>query len=166
MAPIIDPALRGVLFLFSAVALGLTAGWVADENSSSRVRFAVFSASFSLLFGVFYGLLAAFIEFLAFPLVLAVIDFLNWVFLFSGATAIAAKIGAGSCSNKENLAKHFPTHSEKDCRLAQAGTAFLYFSWAIAVVLFVYSVLGVVRSGSIGAPRRSAPRGVPTMSQV
>lgn len=158
--------IRVVLFVFSVIALGLTAGYVVD-TSSARVRFAVFSSAFSILFGCFYGFAAEFIDLLAFPLALVIVDFLNWVFLFAGATAIAAMIGAGSCSNQSNLDNHFGG-SAKDCRLAQGGTAFLYFSWFLAVILFAYSVFDLVKGGSFGVPsRKSVPRtGVPTMSQI
>lgn len=160
--------IRVVLFVFSVIALGLTAAWVVDTDSS-RVRFAVFSAAFSILFGCFYGFAAEFIDVLAFPIAMVIIDFLNWVFLFAGATAIAAKNGAGSCSNESNLKNHFGDDpSSGACRMAQAGCAFLYFSWFAAVVLFVYSVLGMINSGNFGVPaRKSVPRtGVPTMSQI
>lgn len=168
MASLADTVLRVILLLFSIIALGLTAGWVHDDTNSSRVRFAVFASSFSILFGCFYGLAAAFVEFIAFPLALTVVDFLNWVFLFAAATAIAAKTGAGSCSNKNTLKKH-NFQSTKDCRLAQAGTAFLYFAWAVAVGNFIYSIISTMNSGSIGRPGRKSivPRtGIPTASQV
>lgn len=168
MASLGDTIIRVILLVFSIVALGLTAGWVHDDPHSNRVRFAVFAPAFSILFGCFYGLAAAFIEFLAIPLVLVVIDFCNWVFLFAAATAIAAKTGAGSCGNKSNL-EHHNFASSKDCRLGQAGSAFLYFAWACAVGNFVYSVLAVIGGNTIGLPGRksTAPRtGIPTASQV
>nr|UJH94601.1 Nce2 [Starmerella bombicola] len=168
MASVADTILRVILLVFSIIALGLTAGWVHDDTGSSRIRFAVFASCFSILFGCFYGLAAAFIEAIAFPLAMAVVDFLNWVFLFAAATAIAAKTGAGSCSNHNTLKKH-DFKSTKDCRLAQAGTAFLYFAWAVAVGNFVYSIIGTLHSGAIGRPGRktNVPRtGIPTASQV
>lgn len=168
MAALGDSIIRVVLLVFSIIALGLTAAVVHLDDSSSRVRYAVFSAAFSVLFGGFYGLAAAFIQFLYIPLLMAIIDFLNMVFLFAGATAIAAKTGAGSCSNESNLIHHGYT-SSRACREAQASAAFLYFSWACACGNLAYSIIATLNGGSFGVPgRRShAPRtGIPTASQV
>lgn len=168
MAPLGDLIIRILLFIFSATAIGLTGAWVHDQSGSNRVRFAVFSAAFSLLFGVIFGILADVIEAIYFPIAMAVVDFLNWVFLFAGATAIAALTGAGSCSNSSNL-EHHGFSDSKDCRLAQASSAFLYFAWVCAVGNFVYSVLASLNSGVIGTPsrKRNIPRtGIPTASQV
>ena len=115
-----------------------------------------------------FGLLSDFIEAIYFPIALAVVDFLNVVFLFAGATAIAALVGAGNCSHEDTLKKH-GLNSTQDCRLGQAGSAFLYFSFALAVGNLVYSILGSLNSGSIGTPGRKStvPRtGIPTASQV
>lgn len=168
MAALGDSIIRVILLVFSITALGLTSAWVHLENDSSRIRYAVFSAAFSILFGGFYGLLAALVEILYLPILMAVIDFLNMVFLFAGATAVAAKTGAGSCSNKSNL-EHHGFATSKECRLGQASSAFLYFSWACAVGNLVYSVIATLNGGSFGMPRRrsTVPRtGIPTASQV
>lgn len=168
MAALGDIILRVILFVFSVVALALTSAWVHDEKSSSRVRFAVFSAAFSILFGVFYGLIAGFVEYIAFPFVLAITDALNIIFLFAAGTAIAAKTHAMSCSKKSNLEKH-GFKSSKDCSMGEAACAFLYFSFAVAIGNFVYSLIATLNSGSVGTPGRKSqiPRtGIPTASQV
>jgi len=168
MAALGDTIIRTILLVFSITALGLVAALVHLDDGSSRVRFAVFSAAFSILFGGFYGLVASFIPALYIPFVMGTVDFLNMVFLFSGATAVAARTGAGSCSNKSNL-EHHNFDSSKECRLAQASSAFLYFSWACACGNLVYSIFAILNGGSFGVPRRrsTVPRtGIPTASQV
>lgn len=171
MAPLIDPILRLILFVFSSIALGLIAAWVhGSGRPSSRVRFATFAPAFSLLFCVFWGIFVALTEFLAFPIIMAFFDFCNWVFLLTAGAAVATKIRCHSCGNHRYLDEKFDG-SSKDCRLAQSGTAFLFFSFAVAAVLCAYSVIQVIRGGAFTMSsyrrRRTIPRtGVPTMSQV
>lgn len=172
MAAFIDPILRGVLFVFLVIALGLTGSLAATaDNGNPQVNFGVFAAAFGLLFGVFYGAAAAFIEVIALPIVIAFLDFLNWVFLFAAATAIAAGIRCHSCSNQDYLDGNSITQgSTGRCRKAQASVAFLYFGFFTIFALTAYSVTNVVSNGAFSMPsvRRNRPArtGVPTMSQV
>lgn len=173
MAAFIDPVLRGVLALWAIIALGLTGNLAAtSDRQNPQVNFGVFAAAFAILFSCLYGIVAAFIEFLAFPIVIAFFDFLNFVFLFAGATAIAANIHVHSCSNSDYLDDNTITQgSSKRCREAQASVAFLYFGFFTVVGLLIYDVIQVMRNGAFSLPgsrRRTAPRsvGVPTMSQV
>lgn len=167
MVNIADPICRVLLFVFSVIALGLTGGWVKDTDSP-RVEFAVFAAAFGVVVSL-WGLLADFVEFFNFPVVTTFLDFCNWVFLFTGATAIAAKIRCHSCNTEWYRIQYFDG-SKRNCRLAQAGCAFLYFAWFVALICFIVNVLGLWKGDSrIGLPgrRRATPRtGVPTMSQV
>lgn len=168
MASLGDTIIRVVLFVFSAISLALTSAWIHNDKSSSRVRFSVFAAAFSLLFGVFYGLLAAFIEIIAIPFVLAITDALNIIFLFAAGTCLAAKTHAASCSKESNV-KKFGFKTSKNCSMGEAASAFLYFSFACAIGNFVYSLIATLGSSSLGTPgRKSAiPRtGIPTASQV
>ena len=153
--------------------MGLVGSLIEDQiKTNPQVNFAIFSTAFGLVFGVFYGLAAYFIELLAFPIVLAILDFMNFVFLFAGATAVAAAIHAHSCDNAVYVATNKVTQGSKGrCRRAQASVAFLYFSTFTVLGLLVYSVIEVFNSGALTLPsarrRSAAPRtGVPTMSQV
>lgn len=171
MAAFIDPVLRGVLALFLVITLGLTGSLIATQNHvNPQVNFGLFASVFGMVFGVLYGIGAAFIEALAFPIVIAVLDFFNFVFLFSAATAIAVAIRVHSCTNETYVKFNTVAQdSEGRCRKAQASVAFLYFSFFTILALFVYSVGNVMRNGAFSLPtsRRAPPRtGLPTMTQV
>jgi len=167
MSAFIDPILRGTLFVWLVIALGLTGNLIATQNFTvSQVNFGLFAAVFGLVFGVFYGLGAAFVEALAFPIVLATLDFLNMVFLFSGATALA--VAVRHCSN--NPFNSVFQGSNGRCTRGRASVAFLYLGFFTILAAFAYSITNVIRNGAFSLPsmrKRSPPRtGVPTMSQV
>lgn len=167
MVNIADPICRTLCFIFSVIALGLTGAWVTNTDSS-RVEFAVFSAAYGTLISML-GVAYDYIEFLHFPIIMGFLDFCNWVFLFTGGTVIAAKIHCHSCGSEWYRLKYFDG-SKRDCRLAQAGCAFLYFAWFVALISWVITTIEVFQGDRrIGLPgrKRSTPRtGVPTMSQV
>lgn len=96
-------------------------------------------------------------------------DFLNFVFTFAAACAIAAGIRVHSCGNQDYLDSNKINQGSKGrCRKAQASTAFLYFSAFIFIASGIFSAIGLFKGGLFGSKySRSAPRtGVPTMSQV
>ncbi|CDK26401.1 unnamed protein product [Kuraishia capsulata CBS 1993] len=170
MLSIGDLSLRVVNFAFLVIILGLTGSLAATaDNSNPQVNFAVFAAAFGLLFSSFYGILANFISVFAWPILLALFDFLNFVFTFSGATALAVAIRSHSCHNQSYLDGNKVTQGSTDrCRKAQASVAFLYFSFFIFLVSLVFSGLSILKNGFLGTrATSSAPRtGVPTVSQV
>lgn len=168
MSVYVDPILRGVLFLFLVITLGLTGSLIAGANQTNpQVNFGLFAAVFGLVFGVFYGFAAGFIKLLAFPIAIATIDFLNFVFTFAGATAIAAGIRAHSCNNQAYLDHNNITQGSSDrCRKAQASVAFLYFAFFLTIAQLVLSVSNMLKSGPFSLPftkRAGPPRtGVPS----
>ena len=75
-------------------------------------------------------------------MILFVFDFLNFVFTFAAATAIAAGIRAHSCSNQDYLDdNNIAQGSSGRCRKAQASTAFLYFSTFIFIASAIFSAI-------------------------
>lgn len=172
MAAFIDPILRGVLFVWLVIVLGLTGSLIQNQDPvNPQVNFGLFAAVFGLVIGVFYGLAAAFVEALAFPIIIAILDFLNFVFLFAAATAIAVATRTHSCSNQHYLDHNKVAQGSSDrCRKAQASIVFLYFAFFTILASLVYSVSNVIRNGAFSLPsgRRSQPprTGIPTMSQV
>jgi hypothetical protein len=168
---IIDPVLRGVLFVFLVITLGLTGSLIADsDRTNPQVNFALFASVFGLTFGVFFGIFAAFVQFLAFPVALVTIDFLDFVFTFAGATALAASIRAHSCGNEVFLNLNPITQGSGDrCRRTQATIAFLYFAFFLTIGQLIVSILSMVSNGAFtrGGRKSTTPRtGVPTMTQV
>lgn len=168
---IADNALRALNFAFLVIVLGLTGSLIAGQDAhSSRVNFALFAAVFGLVTSSFYGLLANFVSFLAWPLVLFSLDFLNFVFTFSGATALAVGIRTHSCTNQSYLDGNSITQGSTDrCRKAQAAVAFLYFSFFLFLGSLALSSISLLSGGAFGSKvsRRSAPKtGIPTISTV
>ncbi|ESW96526.1 hypothetical protein HPODL_05365 [Ogataea parapolymorpha DL-1] len=164
-----DISLRIVNFVFLVIVLGLTGSLAATaDHGNPQVNFCVFAAAFGVLTSTFYGILAFFISFLSSPLFLAIWDFLNFVFTFAGATALAVAIRCHSCSNQSYLDSNTVTQGSKDrCRKAQASVAFLYFSFFVFLFSLVISTLSILKNGFLGTPSRKPARtGVPTMSQV
>lgn len=170
MLAIGDTVLRGFNFVFLVIALGLTGSLAATTvtQSNPQINFAVFAAAFGILTSTFYGILAYFIEAFAWPIVLATFDFLNVVFTFAAATAIAAAIRVHSCSNEVYLKYNNVTQGSKArCQKAQASTAFLYFSFFAFLVSAVFSIANLVKGGAFTpASRKTARVGVPATSQV
>ncbi|VVT47239.1 uncharacterized protein SAPINGB_P001612 [Magnusiomyces paraingens] len=168
----VDPSLRIVLFVFMTIIMGLTGSLINGSAwQNPQVNFAIFVSAFGMLFGAFYGLLAGFVEFLAFPIILAFIDFCDFVFCLSGGAALAHGIRVHSCTNHEYLDNNRIVQGSTDrCRKAQATTAFLFFSMAVAAGQLALSIITMLQSGPFSQPSRkrsSPPRtGLPTMSQV
>jgi hypothetical protein len=165
MLPVADSVLRAINFVFLVIILGLTGSLIqGQDNGSSRVNFALFASVFGLVTSSFYGLVANFVEFLAWPIILATLDFLNVVFTFAAGCALAVGIRVHSCTNQEYLDNNSITQGSTDrCRKAQASTAFLFFSFFVFLVSGTLSVVSLITGGAFGSKR--APRtGVPTIS--
>ncbi|CDO93977.1 unnamed protein product [Kluyveromyces dobzhanskii CBS 2104] len=168
MLSILDNSLRAANFVFLIIVLGLVGNLIAtQDDSSSRVNFAIFAAVFGIVFDSLYALVANFVSALAWPIILLSLDFLNWVFTFSAATALAVGIRGGSCTNDNFLERNNIAEGSTDrCRKAQASTVFLYFAFFIFLVKFVLSIVSASSSGIFGSTSRKAQVGVPTISQV
>ncbi|CCH46957.1 Non-classical export protein 2 [Wickerhamomyces ciferrii] len=168
--PIFDSALRGLNFVFLVIVLGLTGSLIAgQDHKNPQVNFALFAAVFGLVLNSFYGLIANFVSFLAWPVILFIIDFLNLVFTFAGATALAVAIRTHSCTNQDYLDNNNVAQGSTDrCRKAQAVVAFLYFSFFVFLGTFAFSAVGLISGGAFGSSsKRSAPKtGIPTISTV
>lgn len=159
--PIADLALRGLNFAFFVIVLGLTASLIAGQkHTHARVNFALFTSIFGILFSSFYLVLAAFIQAFAWPIILFVLDLLNFVFTFAAATALAVGIRTHSCTNKHYLNSNAILEGSTDrCRKAQALVAFLYFSFFIVLANLVFSVISLMNGGLFGfGSTKAAPR--------
>lgn len=171
MLAIGDSILRIVNFLLLVVALGLTGSLAATtpDHNNPQVNFAVFTAAFGILTSSFYGILAYVFAAFAWPVLLAAFDFLNLVFTFAAATAIAAAIHVHSCFNHDYLKGNTIAQGKTGrCRKAQASVAFLYISFFVFLASAIFSIISITKGGLFGGhSRSSAPRvGVPSVSQV
>lgn len=162
-----DLTLRAILIIFAAIGLGCAGGLYDNDgrNSYARTNFSIFATVFAIVISGFLGIVLKFVVFTIGSFVLAVGDFLTTVFLFAAACSYADWGGVPNCS--ADYAKEIWGSTGK-CREYQAGTAFLFLGFGVALGLTILSVMGVLQGGTVGLGRgRSAPRtGVPTMSQV
>lgn len=165
-----DITLRTINFIFLTIALGLTASLAATTvtRHNPQVSFCVFACAWGILSSAFYGVVAFFVSFLASPILLAILDFMNFVFTFSGATALAVATRTHSCSNQDYLDSNKVTQGSKDrCRKAQASTAFLYFAVFVFLFSLIMQVMNILKNGFFSTSISKTPRtGVPTMAQV
>ncbi|CAN6613422.1 non-classical export protein 2 [Trichomonascus vanleenenianus] len=172
MVAFVDPILRGTMLVWLTIDLGLIGSLIATQNHTNpQVNFGIFASVFGVVFGCLYGIAAAFVGGIAFPIVMTVIDFFDFVFLFAAATSMAVLFRVHSCNNEAYLKSNEGAQgSTARCRKGQAAIAFLYFSFFTTIALLVYSVMNVMRNGVLNRPssrRQTAPRtGVPTMTQV
>lgn len=159
MLAIGDTILRAINFVLLVITLGLTGSLAAQHitQNNPQVNFAIFAAAFGVLTSSIYGILAYFIEAFAWPVILFVFDFLNAVFTFAAACAIAAGIRVHSCTNQSYLDDNKITQgSTGRCRKAQASTAFLYISFFVFLASAIFSGISLTRGGLFGGRVRTS----------
>ncbi|CCF57190.1 hypothetical protein KAFR_0C01970 [Kazachstania africana CBS 2517] len=179
MLGVADNILRLINAVFLIIAIALTSALINTQNGhhNSRVNYCMFACAFGLFFDSIYGICANFFQVLAWPLLLFTLDFLNFAFTFSAATALAVGIRAHSCGNQSYLdSNKIVRGSGQRCREAQALVAFLYFSTAIFIAKMIMSCINLFQNGafSSGSSRFISRRkkhatdvgGVPNISQV
>lgn len=177
MLSVTDNLLRIVNAVFLIISIGLTSALLnTEKHHNSRVNYCMFTCAFGLLTDSIYGIFANFFQPLAWPLVIFVLDFLNWSFTFSAATVIAVGIRSHSCGNQHYIEKNKIIEGMGfRCREAQALICFLYFSFAIFFAKFIMSTISLIQNGAFFSGSRfygkrrsggAADGGVPNISQV
>ncbi|RMZ81309.1 hypothetical protein DV737_g2595, partial [Chaetothyriales sp. CBS 132003] len=164
-------SLRALEFLWTLLIMALIGNAIAEAFSGnpSVINYSMFVATFSML-SLFYLITAAisdgYVIHAALPLLL---DTLNVIFFFCAAVALAAELGAHSCSNKTYTKSNHITNGAHDtegrCREAQASTAFLWFGFASYTASLVFSFLGA-RGNGVNLRSGGIRKGGPAMSQV
>jgi len=161
--------LRSIQFILTLLITALIGNVIADAfaGNPSSINYAIFVAVFSWLVLIF-GIAAAFIESLAIPMVLLVLDGLAMLLTFIAGVVLAAKLGVHSCGHKayvyHNSLTNGSTNPTKRCHELQASTAFFWFLFATYAVSLVLS--GLSARGSGLSSRGGVRRGGPSMSQV
>ena len=168
MLPLFDNILRGFNFAFLVIILGLTGSLIAGQmDVHARVNMALFASVFGLVFDSFYAILANFFSIFAWPIVLFVLDFLNFVFTFSAATALAVGIRCHPCTSQSYLDGNAILEGSKDrCRKAQATVAFLYFCFFIFLAKLIFDLINLISGGATGSGVGIGKRRQPTIAQV
>jgi len=169
MVALVQTGLRALQLLFTIIILGVI-GNAIDEafaGNPSSVNYSIFVAVFSFLV-VLYGLLAAFMESLAIPVLLMALDGFATLFTFIAGVVLAAFLHVHSCGNKSYVLSNHMTNGShnptKRCHELQAGCAFFWFLFAAFVGSLVMDFTG--SRGGMTSSRGGIRRGGPSMSQV
>ncbi|RMZ81025.1 hypothetical protein DV738_g2406, partial [Chaetothyriales sp. CBS 135597] len=164
-------ALRATEFVFTLIVMALIGNIIDEANhgNPASINFTMFVSAFSM-FTLIYLFAAAINEkYAVHPVLPLAVDLLNTLFFFCSGVALAAELGAHSCSNKEYTHSNHITNGADDtegrCREAQASTAFLWFAWAAYTASVFVSFLGA-RSGGVNLRSGGGRKGAPSMSQV
>lgn len=181
MLAVADNVLRLINFIFLVICLGLVSALInTQKHHVSRVNYCMFAAAYGIATDSLYGVFANFWDPLAWPFVLTTLDFLNFAFTFSAGTVMAVGTRTHSCSNETYLNKNSITQgSGNRCRMAQAYTAFIYFSMAIFFFKMIMSAINMFQNGAFsnnsyisrrrrrnGAAAAAAAQSIPNISQV
>ncbi|MCJ1430344.1 hypothetical protein MMC29_008262 [Sticta canariensis] len=170
MANPINLGLRGLQFLWTIIILALVGNMIHDASAGnpSVVNYAMFVAVFSAL-SLIYLIGASINEAFALsPIIPLAVDALNVLFFLAGGIALAAKLGAHSCSNDDYVLHNSVTNGSsnptKRCREAQAVTVFLWFGFISYLGSLIFS--GLAARGGGANLRGGIRKGPPAMSQA
>lgn len=100
MVAIAQIILRAIQFVLTLLITALVGNTLDDQfaGSTASVNFAMFVAALCWVV-VLYGLVAAFIESIAIPMILFALDGLATIFTFIAGIVLAARLGVHSCGN-------------------------------------------------------------------
>lgn len=103
---------RSLQFLWTLLTTALIGNVIASAFSGnpSSINYAIFVSVFCWIV-LIYGFLAAFMESLAIPMALWVLDGLATLFTFIAGVVLAARLGVHSCNN--TVCNHFPAFVAK-----------------------------------------------------
>ncbi|KAH0495183.1 hypothetical protein TgHK011_008748 [Trichoderma gracile] len=175
MSNLFKIALRGIALVWTLLITALIGNVIASNVNGHMVtiNFTMFVAALSWV-ALLYGLLAVFIESIAVPSALLILDGLATLFTFICAIVLAAELRAPNCGNisGQHLPNHWigfgSHHDERRCREIQASTAFMWFLWACFSLILFITWRDARSSGFTGSMRtsRSSRSSRPAMSQV
>lgn len=160
--------LRAWQLICAIIVIGLMGNNIASAYSgvTSIVNYCLFVGVW-WLFTLLYFIPTSFIDKFSIPMVDIAMDALSVIFGFCAAVALPAYLGVHSCSNaaytRSNKVTNSSASTERNCRQAQATTAFLWFGWAAFVATLIMNIMG---GGGSGANLRGGIRRGPAMSQV
>jgi len=101
MVSLVQIILRVSQFVWTILITSLVGNVIDDAfaGNPSSINYAIFVAVFSWIV-LLYGMVAAFMESLAIPVVMMVMDGLATIFTFIAGVVLAAKLHVHSCGNR------------------------------------------------------------------
>lgn len=97
---VVQIALRALQFLWILLLTALIGNVLAGKTANNPpTNYAMFTIAFCWLVW-FFGMAAAFVEAIAIPVVLLILDAFATLFTFIAGVVLAAKLGAHSCNNR------------------------------------------------------------------
>lgn len=174
MVAIMPLGIRALQLLLTIIVLALVGNVIDDAfaGNPSSVNYAIFVAIFSLLVCIF-GLVASFVESLAIPIALMVMDGLAVFFTFVAGVVLAAKLGVHSCGTKvsgernlghpvlatNTLSLALRLYQPPYRRVNQPQQALPRAPSCLRLFLvLVRSILGVVGNDRLGSPGPEQPQ--------
>ncbi|KAK3953927.1 marvel domain-containing protein [Pseudoneurospora amorphoporcata] len=159
--------LRCLQLLFLIILTALIGNVIAlDVAASSSARAAIDFSMFVIVFSwlaALFGLAASLYQRIAIPLVMLALDALATLFTVIAGIVLAAKLGAVNCGHTDGHGRNWIAYGsgndEKRCREIQAGTAFMWFLFAVFAAALTMAAMSWRRTGG-------GVRSGPTMSQV
>ncbi|KFZ25505.1 hypothetical protein V502_00017 [Pseudogymnoascus sp. VKM F-4520 (FW-2644)] len=159
---VVQIILRGLQFLWILLITALIGNVLAGKTANSPpTNYAMFTAVFCWLVWI-YGMAAAFVEAIAIPVVLLILDAFAALFTFIAGVVLASKLGAHSCNNRGYLESKAILRANgsttKHCRELQASCAFFWF-------LFACFIGSMVMTGLKGSLRSEKSRQHPSVAR-
>ncbi|TID29921.1 hypothetical protein CANINC_001432 [Pichia inconspicua] len=152
------------------IVLALSASLVATTayQNNPQVDFCVFTAAWAILTSTVYGIAALFITYLAAPIFLAILDFINFALTFSAATALVVATGTKSCSDAAYLQENKICQGSKSrCQKSKTTLSFLFICAALFLASFVKHSIKIVKHGMFyTSPAKTSESNVPTIAEV
>lgn len=110
---VVQVALRGLQFLWILLLTALIGNVLAGKTANNPpTNYAMFTIVVCWLVWI-YGMAAAFIEAIAIPIVLIILDAFATLFTFIAGVVLASKLGVHSCNNQvsyPNSTNHATLH--------------------------------------------------------
>jgi len=134
--------LRGVLFCFITISLGLTAHLRSDGGSFSRINLGIAASTITMVFSVFFPWVWLFLDSVYNIIPLLVLDFISFALVLSDSAALTNDRGS-YCDSLGH------------CSEIRAAEAFLYMSWIILLFAFCLELYELIAKGQNGGSSSS-----------
>jgi len=159
---ILSLGLRGFQIFCAFIVMALVGNMIASSvnGTAAVINYDMFAVVFAMASLIYLTAATVNESFVFHPAIMLLLDVLNTIWFFCGAIATAAILGVNSCGDR-NYIKHndITRGSSKNCREAQASTAFLFFGLFAFIASSVFTVLSSRGSLNMRASN-------PSMSQV